>query len=311
MKAIIEVGLDFGASRIKVSFYNKKVVEDFYFPNRVSEGEIVTDGVKVIIDGKSVVVGTIGGQSNSINKKINYKNLAQIVLTVAYEIKKRLELLEDTINLQINTVLPPKEFKESREEFKALIKEVSGTKAIVEGEELTVIIDDVKVGAEGVALLGVCDIENSSDKLTQVLLLDIGSSTTDIVILSKNDTIWSIKDATTSYIAGRKFCEAIETKLNAGTGCSFEWFDLEREQSYQLDGEMHKLIKQISGTDKVVQELIKELDLIGNIRQYKVILAGAGSRLLKESEVFKAYTKFSCIDDSLLDYGNSRGALKA
>lgn len=310
MKSVIKVGLDIGASRIKVSFMKGKDIYDSYLLNRI-DTSLTANGIKVAFEDETVTVGTISGYSNSVNKKINYHNLQHILFAVAYEIKRVLELAEDTIRLDINTVLPPQEFKESREQYKTLIKSVDGKSAVVEKEKIQLMIEDVKVGAEGVALLNTCNLDKIAKGVEQVLLLDVGSSTTDIVILAKDNEVWKIKDARTSRVAGSDFCRSIATALNSGTGLSYNWDDLERQQTYQLDGELHDITENIDAIDENVKELIADLSKIGNVRQFKVILAGAGSRLLKESETFKAYTKFSCIDDSLLDYGNSRGALKA
>lgn len=310
MKATIKVGLDLGASRVKASFKKGAEIIDICFPNRV-DTSVTANGIRVNVDNEDVVVGTVSGYSNSINKKINYHNLHHLLFAVAYRIKEELQLVEDTIRLDITTVLPPKEYKESRNEYKEKIKLASDKVALVNGDKIHLILEDVKVGAEGVALLKAYNLDKVAENLTQVLLLDVGSSTTDYVILTRDGERWKIKDANTSRVAGAELCKAIETKLNAGTGLSYSWDDLERQQGYQLDGEWHNLIKEIDATDTVVKELISDLAKNGNVRQYKVILAGGGSRLLKESKVFKEYTKFSCIDDYLLDYGNSRGALKA
>ena len=309
MKTALKVGFDFGASRVKASFQKGTEINDICFPNRV-DADVDANGIKVTIDDTTLVVGTISGYSNSINKKINYRNVEHIIMAVAYKIKEELEILDDIIKLDINTVLPPTEFKESKDKYKELIKAVSGTKATVNGVTFTLVIDNVKVGAEGVALLNSYNLDRAAKDLNKVLLLDVGSSTTDIVILVKDGT-WKIKDATSSRSAGSAICKAIQTRLNSGTGLSYTWDDLEREQSYQLDGEKHDIIKHINDADNVVEALISDLSRIDNVRQYKVILAGAGSRLLKESDLFKKYTKFACVDDNLLDFGNSRGALKA
>lgn len=308
----IKLGLDIGASRLKASFFKGNMVMDICFPNTIDYNTATSTGIKVNFNDEYLTVGSVSGYNNSTTKKINYTNLEQLVFAAAYKVRESLNLDDTTLNLDINTVLPPAEFIESREQYKERFKSINGKTAIVNGVPITLNITDVKVGAEGVALLNACNLDNLTSNLSQVLILDVGSSTTDIIILSKTDDVWSIKDAITSRIAGREMCRAIETSLNSGgTGLTFEWSELERNQYYELDGEQHELSKEIDACDHVVKALIAELRKIGNIRQYKVILTGAGSRLLKESNEFKAYTKFSCIENNLLDFGNSRGALKS
>lgn len=310
MKASIKVGLDIGASRVKASFLKGKEVVDIAFPNRV-DTSLTASGIRVELDGEAVTVGTVSGYSNSINKKINYHNLHHIIFAVAHKIKQELELAEDSITLDINTVLPPQEYRESREAYKELIASASCKMATVAGEPLSLIINSVKVGAEGVSLLNACNLDKVAKDLDQVLLLDVGSSTTDIVVLTKDQEAWKIKNAITSRVAGSDFCKSIETELNSGTGLSYTWDELEHKQSYQLDGKKYEITEKANAITENVNALIADLSKIGNVRQYKVILAGAGSRILRENETFKAYTNFSCIDDSLLDFGNSRGVLKA
>lgn len=309
MKIPIKVGFDFGASRVKTSFEKGTDVFDICFPNRV-DTNADANGIKVTIEDDTLVVGTVSGYSNSTKKKINYRNVSHVVMAMAYLVKESFEIIDDIIRLNINTVLPPSEYQESKEQYRDIIKSVSGTTATVNGTTFTLIIENVKVGSECVAVLNTYNLDRIVKDLTRVILIDVGSSTSDIAVLIK-DGVWKIKTAFTSNYAGSNICRSIVTKLNSGTGLSYTWDDLEREQSYQLDGEKHDITKHIDEANDVIEALISDLSKIDNVRQYKVILTGAGSRLLKESTLFKSYTKFDCVDDILLDFGNSRGALKA
>lgn len=314
MKAVIKVGLDLGASRVKFSYMKGKEIFDGCFNNMVDKSA-AANGYKVTINDETITVGTVSGYSNSVVKKINYKNIPHILFAVAHMIRKELELAEDLIQLEINTVLPPQEFKENREEYKELIRSVDGTKGTVDKDTFTLKITTVKVGAECVTLPLSCSIDKFSKDLTRLVLVDVGASTTDLAILVKDGDAWKIKDATSVYIAGKKLCNSIATTLNSnGTGLSYTGEEIEAMQGYELDGKKHTLESVCDGeaTNQIVEAMTSEIgNWLGNIRQYKVILAGGGSRVLKYNKKFQEYSKFDCLDDLLLDYGNSRGALKA
>lgn len=314
MKAVIKVGLDLGASRIKFSYMKGKEVFDGCFNNMIDKAA-QANGYKVSVDGETITVGTVSGYSNSVVKKINYKNIPHILFAVAHVIRQDLELAENEIQIEINTVLPPQEFKENREEYKELIKAVDGKEGTVGTDTFKLKITSVKVGAECVTLPLACSIDKLSKDLTRLVLIDVGASTTDLAILIKDGDSWKIKDATSIYIAGKKLCNSIATTLNSnGTGLSYTGEEIESMQGYELDGEKHSLEKVCDGeaTNLVVEGMTSEIgNWLGNIRQYKVILGGGGSRVLKHNKKFKEYAKADCLDDLLLDYGNSRGALKA
>lgn len=314
MKATIKLGLDLGASRIKFSFMKGKEVLDDCFNNMV-DGSATASGIKVTVDEETLTVGTVSGYSNSVVKKINYKNVLHILFAVAYRVKDILDLAEDDIVLKINTVLPPQEFKESRNQYKELIKSADGKEAIVNGSKIKLKITDVKVGAESVALAAACNMDKIAKDLTKVIIMDVGASTTDLAMVFKSDGVWRIKDAHTIYTAGKHLCNSVATTLNSnGSGLSYKGEELEIMQAYELDGKRHTLEEVCDGkaTNMVVDSMTSEINnWLGNIRQYKVILGGGGSRVLKFNKKFNEYTKFECLEDSLLDYGNSRGALKS
>ena len=312
---VVKIGLDLGASRVKASYVDSKgKVKDIIFPNRIDNNtEMAKSGIKVECEDSACMIGSISGFSNLRKKKINYSNINEILFAVAYHLKNQLQILEDEISLHINTILPPKQFMETRKEFKKVLLNVDGKKGTVAEQDFTLHIDKVLVGCEGVALLNILDIDTLSNEATRILLFDVGSSTIDVVALVKIDDAWHIETAKTFEQGGSHMCELIATKLNGDNpGLSFDGNTLERQMHYQLDGELHELKEQVEAIDPLVDELLTFVDGIGNARMYKSVLAGGASRILKENEKFKASIKnFSCVPENLLDCGNSRGALQA
>lgn len=307
----VKVGIDFGASRIKVSYKDAQGnIKEFQFPNRFKHDTAIrTSGYVVSSEEDSIIVGCLNGVSNLKKRKVNYEHITEILHVIVYELKKAFNV--EDVSLTIITILPPQQYKETRTQFKEIIQSANETVRTVEGVKTTVNIEKVGVGCEGVTLLKTFNLDNSVGSAENILLIDVGSSTTDIVILEKHDSVWKVQDALTYEQGGNHICKAIAQHINSTeTGLSYDGDDLERRMKYQLDGEMHSIIKHIECADTYVKDLLSYLSKIDNVKQYRVVLAGGASRLIKENEVFNKRVKgYVCIKDDLLDYGNSRGAL--
>lgn len=312
---VFEIGADFGASSIKISYMQDSIVEDFLFPNRINVKVDVASGTLVETSDGSVRVGSAGGFSNSTAKKINYRYFKEILLTVAHTLKHKLNLDTNEITLLVKTCLPPTQFLESKEQYKQKVKDLSGSTGVVAGEEIKVNIADVTCGAEGVMLLRSFNINKLAAKLKNVLLIDIGSSTSDIIALEYDEETgkWKILKAITSEFAGEQMAKDITVALNGdGTGLSYKWEVLERTGEYQLDGAMHPITEQADAIDSTVKGLFSDIEKITSLRANKVILAGQGSSILAENSLFKEQCKnFAVVDDVNKIFGNSRGCLKS
>ncbi|OON91657.1 MAG: hypothetical protein ATN33_00810 [Epulopiscium sp. Nele67-Bin001] len=308
----LTIGFDLGASRVKVSFINSEnELCTVIFPNRIDpNATMAKSGVKVMFNGNACRIGAISGYSNLQVKKVNYDKLPEILFTAVNYITQQVG--ETDLELEINTVLPPQQFMESKKEFKKLLIGLDGESAVVDGKTITLKISKVRVGCEGVALLKTLDLQNLGDQASQLLLLDVGSSTTDIIILSEENQIYNVEDALTFPKGGKVMCKEIATYLNnMHIGTTFDADKLERQMRYQLDGQNYDLTECQQAYDGFVSELLAFLNgSIGNIRLYKVILAGGGSRLLKHNQKFQDVVKgFVVVPDEFLDFGNSTGIL--
>lgn len=306
----IKVGVDIGASSWKVSFYKDGEIKDFDFPNRVDHDTDNGDGVLVSIGDEALKVGSIGGVSNANPKKVNYKNLKHMMLYAAYRIKEELGLKESCIVLDVNTCLPPKQYKESKETYRELIASLSCS-GEVNKMPVEFKINNVKVGAEGVVLLRSFNLDSVAEDLMKIMLLDIGSSTTDIILLEKLGATWKIKDAKTSESAGSSMCQDIESYLNNTTSGNYKWDNLELLGKYQLNQKVVPITDQADSINPTVKALLNDIDRVGTFSEYMPVLAGKGSKLLSKNKLFASITSFITVDPLNQQFGNSRGCLKA
>lgn len=305
---VLKIGLDIGASSIKVSYFDGDIIKDFLFPNRVDSDIENGDGTLVVVDGESLKIGGVGGVSNANPKKVNYKNLRHIMLYVAHRLKQELGLKEDGLMIDINTCLPPRQFKESKEAYKELIGTL-GSKGTVGKDAIEVKIKSVKVGAEGVVLLKSFKLDTVAEDMIKVMILDIGSSTTDIVLLEKFGSTWKIKAAVTSDAAGSSMCRDIETHLNNTTAANYKWDNLELLGKYQLNQKVTPITEHADKIDTTVKRLLNDIEKAGTFAEYMPVLAGQGSKLLSKNQRFAKATKFITVDTVNQQYGNSRGCL--
>lgn len=307
---VLKVGLDLGASSIKVSYFNGEVIKDFSFPNRVDSDIENGDGTLVVIGDEALKVGGVSGVSNANPKKVNYKNLKHIMLYVAYRLKEDLKFKEDGVMLDITTCLPPKQFRASKDEYKELISSI-GSKGKVGKGNIELKIKTVKVGAEGVVLLKSFNLDSIAEDMIKIMLLDIGSSTTDIVLLEKLGTTWKIKDASTSDAAGSSMCKDIEKHLNTTSKGDYKWDNLELLGKYQLDQKVKHITEHADKIDATVKKLLNDIDKVGTFAEYMPVLAGQGSKLLSKNKLFNKTTDSIVVDALNQQYGNSRGCLLA
>lgn len=307
---IIPVGIDFGASRIKVSYKDKVGnIKDFQFPNKFKFENVISTGYVVENEAEKFVIGCYDGISNLRKRKVNYDYLTEILHIINVEIRN--DFNGEEIKLNINTVLPPDQLKESKQAFRELLLQANETEMVINKVHSKLKIEDIKVGCEGIMVLKTFNLNSIIGKADNVLLIDVGSSTTDVIILNKINSVWQVQDGFTYEQGGSHICKSIAHYINSKeSGLSYDSDKLERAMSYQLDGEVYSIVEHIECADEYVKGLLTVLSKIDNIRQYRIVLAGGASRLLRENELFNQRVKgYISVKEELLDYGNSRGAL--
>lgn len=306
---VVKIGLDIGASSVKVSYFDgSNVIKDFNFPNRINVEISNGDGNTIEVDNEVIKVASIGGVSNANPKKVNYRYIKHILLNVAYILKKELNISRD-IALEIKTCLPPKQFKDTKEEYKELLEKCS-CQGTVNKETFNLEIKSVKCGAEGIVLLKSFNINNVANDLMKIMLIEVGSSTTEIVLLELvGDNTWKIKNATSSAAAGASMCKDIEAHLNKTTKGNYHWDDLELLGKFQLKQEVKSITEHANAINNTVKELLHDIDSVGTFDEYMPLLGGRGSSVLAKNDFFKEITPFLVVDEINKIYGNSRGCL--
>lgn len=304
----ITVGLDIGASSVKVSYFakNSKEIKDFMFLNRVDVSSQCNDGDLITIGNEALKIGCIGGQTNQVLKKINYDYIEYILAKVAYEVAK--DYGEYSVCMVIKTCLPPSQFKEFKVPYIQRLSLPVQT-CHINGKQVTYSIEQVKCGVEGAILLPSLPASERINKYSKLMLLDVGSSTTDIILLAKRNDVWSIKQATTSTVAGTSFCKEIAMKLNQVTHANYNWQDLETTGDYQLRGQTYSIKESASLIDDSVKLLLSDVLREGSFVEYMPVLTGRGAEILANNDLFKEKTEFILLGGNVQTYGNSRGCL--
>lgn len=314
----IKVGLDLGASAVKVVFENRGQLVKTMFLNRMGDDTVeVKDGYKVIRTtdaGKEVVtyVGHEEGIANIVAKKVNLKYLEEILLTVAYIIKTTIKSTDKEIELDLRALLPVDQFKESKQLFEDKLKAIS-VKGKVEDETVIVSVVNAVVKAEGLTLLNSCNI---ADHVTanNLLLLDIGSSTSDWMLLRKKDDGYMPVKGDSVGAAGTAMMQLITTAVNRHNQgeSTYTWQELERDMSYEWKGDVHSVYNFVNSAENVVKKIINELNIVTNLNQVTVVVTGRAGKLLTDTKYFKENVpSYHLLNKELSTFGNAEGAFKS
>ncbi len=301
----MKVGIDFGNSRVKMSYQLHGQSFDLDWPNRVkinSDNELILEGNTIVTDKRSVSIGVLGGQSAYTPKKINQQYLLEHLLYIQQMFPEE--------PLDLVALLPPGQFIENAREFKEKLLSFNNFSGYLIKDNqkinITLNINSCKIAAEGVAIVNNIKLPEG---LLKLMLIDVGSSTTDIVVLENVKSNYVISNALTlSNVNALEIHKLLKRHINnMYPGSNFNEFELERNMQYQFKGVVHKLTEHQSVYNNIIHQLFAE---IGNIDEYFVILAGGGSVLLEASELFnKRVPNFEIVPDHLKIFGNSRGAL--
>ena len=308
----IKIGVDFGASRVKVAFKNRQgELVKKTFANRYYEGNSnSSSGYLVERNGEIVRIAGTKGKSNRVDVKLNYQHLEEILLVVGYLVREEYKEGDKYISLEIETLLPPRQFQTIDEEFKDKLKAYGTIKGKVEGVQLEVIVDKVSVNCEGVALLDALDMNEFAGGIDRVFLVDAGSSTVDWVDFEREDGAWGIVDADTLMdVGGATMIAAIASALEKEyPGEKFDADILEKKMHYLLGDEQYNLIDVVDYADKVVASMKPELE-----RAYKggkVVVTGGAAELLMASSKFKEiFPRAILVEEDIRSFGNAVGAL--
>ena len=314
----IKVGIDLGASAIKIVFLDAagKLVKTTFL-NRIGDDTVeVADGYKVVrnVNGKDTVVfvGHEEGITNITAKKVNLKYLEEIILTVAYIIKQNYKSSDKEIQMEVAALLPVDQYKESKEVFKSKLKELS-VQGIVQEDIVIATVIDAVIRPEGLTLLNSINI---ADYITanNLLLLDVGASTSDWMLLRKKEGGYMPVRGDSVPAAGTEMMRLITTAINQSHNgeSTFTWQELERDMSFEWMGDVHSVYSYANSAENVAKKIINALNIITNLNQLTVVVAGRAGKLLTDTKYFKDNVPtYHLLNKDVSTFGNAEGALKS
>lgn len=248
--------IDYGNYNLKFKGDTAGIVSSKYHTNFESNPEAFN---RIEFDGKQFFIGV--GKFSLEYTKINKESLIPQVL---YCINEANEGNNITTNLAI---LLPIEQMQFKEELKKML-EKKFFECMINGRQANIRIERVVVLPEAqVARFSLSDDKQSED----LLLIDIGSRTTNIVATSQGELILNI----TRKIGIVNLYERLMKQLNSNG-----------EELVLEDVESQLRRKRIVLSDKIRMEFLKEIlnsfKSEINIRNYDVVFAGGGSLVLRE-----------------------------
>lgn len=152
------VGLDIGHATL---ISNAGIILD----SKITSTEPLTKADKLTIDNKTVWLG-VGNYDTEYNKinKPNYLNFLYGLLALS----------TNTMHNKICVGLPLSQYRNNKEALKKLILTNNAKIVKINGEEKTIIIDDVFVAPEGIATL---------EETFEGIICDIGGRTSDVALV--------------------------------------------------------------------------------------------------------------------------------
>lgn len=307
---VIKVGIDFGASRIKYVYEGTQgtkrngIMLNKYLIGNNNAGT----GYKVVRADRINKVGAVNGVPNIQRVKVNCEYLDDIILAICKDIKNNTGCKSD-MTLSINALLPPSQYLSIAENFREKLLSYGTFEGEVNGDKLKVTIKDVGICCEGVSQLTNMDIYKVCS-LDTALLIDAGSSTIDIVQLSRDNGHWEVVDADTiNEVSGSLIMKDIALGLcNEYPTIPFKASELESRMYFYIGETKHNVIDYIEFADDRISKLGKMFKdyYIGG----KVLVSGGAGELLMASKIFRDICPAEAIllDENIRTFGNARGA---
>lgn len=306
----IKVGLDFGASRIKYVYMGKdNILKNGIILNRYMLGENnANTGYKVVREDHINRIGVVDGIPNIQKNKIYYEYLDDIILATCKDVKDNARNNRE-LNLVINALLPPTQFIEDYEKFQEKLLSFNQMSGQVNNDYIKVNIKEVGICCEGVSLLVAMDMYNICPT-EKALLIDAGSSTTDIVQLECSNGHWNVINAyTIDTVAGSIIIQDIATELKKEFSNAYiNAAELERTMYFYAGLDKHRVIDYVEYAAPRIQQLQKIFN--DYYRGGAVLISGGAGELLMASNTFKSLCSVEPIllSEDLRIYGNARGA---
>ncbi|MCJ8342839.1 MAG: ParM/StbA family protein [Cetobacterium sp.] len=243
------VGIDYGAINCKNS-------KGIIFENKIKTDELISSNENTIVfDDKEYIFGK-GEYDFSKDIKFNQERFLPLLFASLASIGTT-----DTFDVMLG--LPIKHYKKHKEKLKKLILENKNKSIIFKGKTINISIDKVDVFPEGLGVLySLTDEELSKFDKRDILIIDIGGSTTDIALLTGNGLDREIIKIHTVTCGMHNIFDDIKNYIIENT--EDESITIEKAQQI-LEG---KVIHSVNGVDTDL-EFIEDIKLNNTLKILK------------------------------------------
>jgi len=182
MELIKRLGLDFGNSSMKIvggegENIIQKRIKSLATTDSMDSNHIVEIGDKVVCFGIGTPLVT--------QDKTKREHLAHSILLATYEAYG-----PGSHVINLGTGLPIDLYKTKKDMFEKLIRDIGDIKGDINGNKVDVVLKDIKVSAEGLAAFKAIMPEIKKDE--NILIVDVGLRTTDVISASIENGKWKI-----------------------------------------------------------------------------------------------------------------------
>lgn len=254
---------------VDAGYYATKTSEGVIFPSRISTNEnILEESANITIDNKKYAVGE--GEVIVDFNKINSELTKACIL---YALSKS----SNDVEFDIVTGLPVAQYKNQKDELKAMLQSLRLNRIEVNNQKRTIIINRVEIFPQGAGALYCTEI------FGDVVLVDIGGRTVDICNFEIIGGKRKLTKHSTIYEGTLNLYSKIINLINSKYEVDLKLEDGEKILRHGL--EIYGEKQDLSFLKNIIQEhcerILKELTLNYPIKTSKVVLVGGGAMLLK------------------------------
>ncbi|MGL5712217.1 MAG: hypothetical protein ACRCX2_04305 [Paraclostridium sp.] len=289
----MNLGIDIGNMLIKTS---KGIV----FEGRISEDKpFMTDCDVIEFEGKTYYIE----QGIYEHKPLKYKKKNYLPLLGAAIIKST-----DANSINLVTGLPITQYKTEYDNLMKFLDEHKVMKFKFNGKERMIVLNKFDVYPEGVAIFNTLpkDILKQLEGV-DVLIIDVGSKTTDCVIFKWNsDGTRTLLDPKSLPIGTHNVYNRVRTEINEKFGTRKtleEVIDLFKTRSLVINGEKQDLSFLNDVISKELDKIVNDLELEYDIASIQPLLCGGGSSMMHS--MFVSLYPSTVVSSDI--FGNSDG----
>lgn len=316
MNEVKRIGLDLGNGKLKVCAV---VNNDFKFACIDSVYTLETDlGSDVVeVDGDISIALGRGGHTLINVDKTSREHMKHQILWSVYK-----TFGEGTHYISLVTGLPLELYKNKnkRAEYVKQLEQLQVIKGKIDGDDVKVHIQSVKIAAEGHAAIRV--LTKQLDQDYPNLILDIGEGTTDGVLVEYVNNKISLQNYKSINTGVQDIFKALQKEIIKKTGLAVAPTVLEIDRAFKrknasirgLNGtaDLYECLKQESVTTIITKLLDEVQNTFGELPRLNLVLIGGGAHFIEKAlEGHASNAKYLStvveVDDKTRWYANSMG----